>query len=58
MFMSPVSAYDGIFSVLDQRYFDGNWSNISSNGTSTVEPTTTGRIVGWVDIVGFENTTV
>ncbi|MBN1134583.1 MAG: hypothetical protein JXA38_06700, partial [Methanosarcinaceae archaeon] len=56
--MSPVSAYDGMFAVLDQRYFDGNWSNISSNGTSTVEPINTGRMIGWVDIIGFENTTV
>ena len=48
----------GPFAVLDMPVFDGNWSELSQDGTPITPNYPMAEIRGYVDIMGFENTTV
>lgn len=51
---TAAAANESIFDVLDERFFDGAWENMSvGEPEKTVQ--TSGNIKGWIDIVGFEN---
>lgn len=55
LIMSPTVAANGsIFDVLDERFFDGAWTNVSE-GEPVKTVQTSGHIRGWIDIVGFES---
>lgn len=56
IFSSTALAYDGLFSILDEKYIT-SINELPNSSSSDLKPdenwSTQGTISGWVDIVGF-----
>ena len=49
------SAEGGIFEILNETFYDGDWSVADEHGTPEKNWKTNGHISAWIDITGFEN---
>lgn len=48
-------AWSGPFEVLNETFFDGDWSIADAEGTPNKNVKSDGHIRGWIDIIGFKN---
>jgi hypothetical protein len=51
-------AWSGPFEVLNENFFDGDWSIADAEGTPNKNVKSSNHIRGWIDIIGFENMSI
>lgn len=56
--LPTATAYESIFDVLEERFFDDDWSNVTSGGTPEKNVYWEGHIKCWIDITRFKNVSI